>query len=157
MLAAAGINTVRIGSPEELWGSPSNVLGQETCGLCCSKNLHSVKSNFLVPRWKSKKIGTHFVPTIIHELWRCSGPGSWHITLRKPFRTDWQAMLLMEVLPCDDPVVLVSILRSFCVPSYFTREKILSAKLNCIVRNRMGVSLFSELHVSGWCHGFPGL
>lgn len=58
-------------------------------GLCCCKNIYSVKNNFLVPWWKSKKIGRHFVPTIIHELWWCSGPGTWHITLRKLFWTDW--------------------------------------------------------------------
>lgn len=57
-------------------------------------------------------------------------------------------MLLMEVLLCDDPVVLVGIPASFYVPAYFTGEKILSANLDCIVRKRMGVSLFSEMHVS---------
>jgi len=66
-------------------------------------------------------------------------------------------MLLMEVPPCGDAVVLGSIPRSFCIPSYVMRIKIISLKMNWIVRNVMGVSLSSELLVSRWCQKFPKL
>lgn len=60
---------------------------------------------------------------------------------------------MVEVLLCDS-MVLGHIPRSFCVPSYFMRKKILLAKLNFVVRIMMGVLHSSGLHISGCYHGF---